>query len=65
MKPIYYVKRCKHKTGNERYKTLHAADNYTTFCGKPLDEMWYIEPDADLTPEDVDCIECRKVIHNG
>lgn len=57
-----YTRRCKRKTGDERHSTLHAADNHKTFCGKHLDEMWFIESSAGLTPADVTCKECLKAM---
>lgn len=62
MKITNYARRCKTKVGFERYKTLHAADNNYTFCGKELNEMWYVESSAGLEPEDVTCQACRKVL---
>jgi hypothetical protein len=57
-----FVKRCKHKTGDELHTTLHAADNTFTFCGKELNEMWYILPSAGLTTKDVTCRECKTIL---
>ena len=65
MKPLNYVRRCKNKIDNDQHKTLHAADNSTTFCGKELNEMWFIESSAGLVPEDVTCKKCMKVLRHG
>lgn len=65
MEIINYVRRCKDKEGVERYETLHAADDNMTFCGKKLDEMWWIESSTGLSEEDITCRECRKVTKGG
>lgn len=62
MELLNYVRRCKKKTGYERHETLHAADNNATFCGKELNEMWFVESSAGLEPDDVTCRECRKAM---
>jgi len=62
MKPLNYVRRCKNKTTNETHKTLHIADNDSTFCGKELNEMWYVESSAGLDLDDVTCTKCRKLL---
>ena len=64
MKLLNYVRRCKKKTGHERHETLHAADNNETFCGKELNEMWFIES-AGLGPEYVTCAECRRAMRSN
>jgi hypothetical protein len=38
-----YVRRCKNKDGFEKHKMLHAADNNKTYCGKELNDMWWVE----------------------
>jgi len=65
MELLNYARRCKKKTGHERHETLHAADNSATFCGKELNEMWFIESSAGLEPDDVTCGECRKVMRSN
>ncbi len=65
MKIVNYVRRCKSKTGFNTYKTLHAATDNKTFCGKELNEMWFIEPSSGLTPNDVDCKKCRLLYNKG
>ena len=62
--PLNYVRRCKNKTDNDLHKTLHAADNNTTFCGKELNEMWFIESSFGLGPKDVTCKKCMKVLRH-
>ena len=66
LKLAYYVRRCKRRTGPERYKTLHCADTQKTFCGKFLnDGMWHIEENAGigkLTTNDVTCKGCKRQI---
>lgn len=59
MEHLYYVRRAKSKLGLKRHKRLHAADNTKTFCGKELNEMWFIEPQYNMAPEDVSCAPCR------
>ena len=59
MEHINYVRRCKNKTDAARHETMHAADNYTTFCGSELNEMWFVESSARLSPSDVTCHKCR------
>ena len=56
---VFYVRRCKKKTGHELHDTLHAAHNDHTFCGKELNEMWSIESSAGLKPKDITCKECQ------
>ena len=65
MELLNYARRCKKKTGHERHETLHAADNNETFCGKDLNEMWFIESSAGLEPEDVTCIKCKKTMRSN
>ena len=65
MELLNYARRCKKKTGHERHATLHAADNNATFCGKPLDEMWFIESASGLEPADVSCPACRQLLCNN
>jgi hypothetical protein len=65
MELLNYARRCKKKTGHERHETLHAADNNATFCGKELNEMWYVESNAGLEPEDVSCKECRRLMRSN
>lgn len=62
MDHLYYVTRARGKEGIERYNTMHAADNDKTFCGKELDGMWFIEPDFNLKPGDVNCISCQRAM---
>lgn len=62
MEILNYARRCKKKTGHDRHETLHAADNNTTFCGKELNEMWFIESNCGLEPDDVTCKECRRLM---
>ena len=64
MKLLNYVRRCKKKTGHERHETLHAADNNKTFCGKELNEMWFIES-SELGPEYVTCTKCRRAMRSN
>ena len=65
MELLNYARRCKKKTGHERHETLHAADNNATFCGKDLSEMWFLESNAGLEPEDVSCKECRRLMRSN
>jgi len=65
MEHLYYVRRAKSKAGIERHNTLHAADNDKTFCGKELNEMWFIEPLHNLKPDDVNCITCRMALRSN
>jgi hypothetical protein len=65
MKLLHYARRCKKKTGYERHETLHAADNNSTFCGKELNEMWFLESNAGLDPEDVTCKGCRMAMRSN
>lgn len=65
MEHLNYVRRCKKKTGHERHETLHAADNNSTFCGKELNGMWFIESNAGLEPDDVTCKECRRLMRSN
>jgi hypothetical protein len=60
--PLNYARRCKKKTGHDRHETLHAADNNTTFCGKELNEMWFVESNWGLEPDEVTCKECRRLM---
>ena len=64
MKLLNYVRRCKKKTGHERHETLHAADNNKTFCGKELNEMWFVES-SELEPGCVTCAECRRAMRSN
>lgn len=57
-----YARRCKSKTGSDRYHKLHAATNESTFCGKGLNEMWFIESSAGLSAEDITCVECKRIL---
>lgn len=61
MKITNYVRRWK---AEGSYKTLHAAGQSHTFCGKEINEMWFVESSAGLTAEDVTCKECRKGLSN-
>ena len=65
MEHLNYVRRCKKKTGHERHETLHAADNNSTFCGKEINGMWFIESNAGLEPDDVTCKECRRLMRSN
>jgi len=62
MELLNYARRCKNNTSHDRHETLHAADNNTTFCGKELNEMWFIESNCGLEPDDVTCKECRRLM---
>jgi hypothetical protein len=61
---LNYARRCKNKTGHELHEALHAADNVTTFCGKELNEMWFIE-NIGIKPEDVSCKKCKRVMRSN
>ena len=63
MKIINYVRRAKRKTGFEKFNILHAADNSHTFCGKELNEMWFIEDSTRLSKDSITCKKCVKVIN--
>jgi len=65
MNQLYYTRRCKNKTTTETYKTLHIANSNYTFCGKELNEMWYVESSAGLGLNDVTCKECKKLLQTG
>ena len=65
MELLNYARRCKKKTGHERHETLHAADNNATFCGKELNEMWFLESNAGLELDDVSCKECRRLMRSN
>jgi hypothetical protein len=65
MELLNYARRCKKKTGHERHETLHAADNNATFCGKELNEMWFLESNAGLDPDDVSCKWCRRIMRSN
>ena len=65
MELLNYARRCKNKTGHERHETIHAADNNATFCGKELNERWFIESSAGFEPEDVTCIKCKKMMRSN
>lgn len=65
MKHLHYVRRAKSKLGFNRHKMLHAADSSKTFCGRDLDEMWFIESPHNLTPEDIGCALCRRAIQTN
>jgi len=63
MEILYYVRRCKNKTGYETHNTLHCSNNNMTFCGKELNEMWFIESTShELNPDSVSCKKCKKLI---
>lgn len=55
-----YVRRCKYRVGDERYKKLHAATATHTLCGKELDYMWYYEDPMFKKPSDVTCAICKQ-----
>ena len=68
MKIINYVKRCKYSPKNlakfsETYDTIHGANNVETFCGKELNEMWFIISSSGMSIEDITCRECLKVLN--
>ena len=70
MKILNYVQRCKYSPKNkekfaERFETVHAANNDETFCGKELNEMWYVISSSGMSIKDVTCKNCLKVIKNG
>ena len=65
MELLNYVRRCKKKTGHERHETLHAADNDETFCGKELNEMWFLEWNPGIGADDVSCKECRTAMRSN
>ena len=59
----HFVRRCKTLKGFDRYERLHAADLNQTYCGKVLNEMWFVESYYGLDYlEDVTCPACRRVI---
>lgn len=59
-----FVRRCKTLKGSDRYERLHAADLNQTYCGKVLNEMWFVESYYGLDYlEDVTCPTCRRVIN--
>ena len=63
--PLYYVRRCKNKTDDTRYKMLHAAVAGHTLCGKDTDDiMWFTEGDDTdgFRPPDVTCKACQKTL---
>ncbi len=62
MELLNYVRRCKNKIGFETHKTLHAANNDYTFCGKELNGMWWIESSAGLSVDDIPCKQCIKIL---
>lgn len=69
MNILNYVKRCKYSPKNkekfsETFETVHAANNDETFCGKELNEMWFVLSSAGMSVEDVTCKNCLKVIKN-
>jgi hypothetical protein len=59
---MYYVRRCKTKSGDETFATLHGATGTETLCGKPLNEMWYVESSAGRFPDHITCKTCRKAL---
>lgn len=59
---IIYVRRCKNKYDSERHETLHASNINSTFCGKRLNEMWFVESSAGLSIKDVTCKQCLREI---
>jgi len=65
MNQLHYVRRCKNKITNEVYDTLHIANSNYTFCGKELNEMWYVESSAGLELDDVTCKKCKKLLRVG
>lgn len=62
MELLNYVTRCKSAEGYERQKTLHGADNNSTFCGRELNGMWFVESPDGLSPKSVTCKKCKAVI---
>ena len=64
-----YARRCKSSTGDEKYNRLHAANSNYTFCGKELNEMWFIEsgdgPSDGLSADDITCPKCKRVLKEG
>ena len=62
LKIINFVQRCRKKTGFDTFKTMHAADNRKTFCGKELNEMWFVNSSADHDIDSITCKKCRRII---
>lgn len=65
MEIVNYVRKCKKAEGYELHSTRHAADNKSTFCGKELNVMWFVESSAGLQQSDVTCRECLKVMRQN
>ena len=60
-----YARKCKYKNRNDdTYETLHGVnDLYShTFCGKEINEMWFIENERLLLPLDITCKICKRKI---
>jgi len=62
MKIINFVQRCKTKKGFDTYNTIHAADNNKTFCGKKIDEMWFVNSSAGFDENSITCSKCCNII---
>lgn len=67
MKIPNFVKRCKYgpkntKKFSETFETIHAANNNETFCGKELNEMWFVISSSGMSIEDITCKKCLKFI---
>lgn len=65
MKEIHYVSRCKYgpnSDNNETYSTIHGASTNETFCGKALNEMWYVLSSAGMNFDDITCKKCLRAL---
>lgn len=51
----------KHK--EEPNKKLHGVTKYLeTFCGQPIGKKMRVIPTEGLTPEDITCKECKRIL---
>lgn len=64
MELINFVSKCLSKKDNRTHHRVHGADNNQTFCGKKLDEMWYVHPNG-KTIEDITCEYCLKAMRKA
>lgn len=64
MELLNYAQRCKNKFGFDVHTKVHAADNNQTFCGKDLNEMWFINSSRGMTLNNVTCKKCLSVARN-